>query len=373
MFACLGIRQSAQAGYIVTLQQVGPNVVATGSGAINLTGLTFFDRRRRIQIPRYSQALGSRLAGALSRGRLLPAWTFTSSHVDRRVSGAVAQRLPAVAAATWSGYSRYVFTYIFPRVLIVPRGYVSGTFLSNSATYSGKTIATLGVTPGTYVWTWGTGANQNFTLQIPPPPRLTGPPGRHHQSRNLDRKLFSQPERLGESARIDHRRVFSIWNNERLRTHYRPPQSQHWEHLAKMSVRNSRGLTASTTYHLRIVTANSAGTRYGSDETFTTLPPTGFPIVTTKPATNVAASAATLNGLLDPHGLTTSVYIPDMAQLRPVTDAHHGCAEPHWKHLSEYCCQHRCPGWQYYYHCRIVAIPTVDRSYQSYGNWTWII
>ena len=31
----------AQAGYTVTLQQVGPNVVATGSGAINLTGLTF--------------------------------------------------------------------------------------------------------------------------------------------------------------------------------------------------------------------------------------------------------------------------------------------------------------------------------------------
>ena len=41
VFACLGIRQSAQAGYIVTLQQVGPNVVATGSGAINLHGLTF--------------------------------------------------------------------------------------------------------------------------------------------------------------------------------------------------------------------------------------------------------------------------------------------------------------------------------------------
>jgi len=27
--------------YIVTLQQVGSNVVANGSGAINLTGLTF--------------------------------------------------------------------------------------------------------------------------------------------------------------------------------------------------------------------------------------------------------------------------------------------------------------------------------------------
>src|SRR5437762_9685919 len=29
-------------GYIVRLQQVGPDVVATGSGAIDLTGLTFF-------------------------------------------------------------------------------------------------------------------------------------------------------------------------------------------------------------------------------------------------------------------------------------------------------------------------------------------
>ena len=73
-------------------------------------------------------------------------------------------------------------------------------------------------------------------------------------------------------------------------------------------MRNISGLTASTTYHFRIVATNSAGTRYGSDETFTTLPPTGFPIVTTKPATNVATSAATLNGLLDPHGLTTSVH-----------------------------------------------------------------
>src|SRR6476469_2914933 len=33
--------RAAQAGYTVTLQQVGPDVVATGSGAIDLTGLSF--------------------------------------------------------------------------------------------------------------------------------------------------------------------------------------------------------------------------------------------------------------------------------------------------------------------------------------------
>jgi hypothetical protein len=53
--------------------------------------------------------------------------------------------------------------------LSVPKGYVSGTALSDMAIYSGETFATLGVAPGTYVWKWGNGANQNFTLQIEPP------------------------------------------------------------------------------------------------------------------------------------------------------------------------------------------------------------
>jgi len=67
-------------------------------------------------------------------------------------------------------------------------------------------------------------------------------------------------------------------------------------------------LAANTTYHFRIVASNSAGTTVGSDTTFTTLPMTGFPVVTTNPATNVTASSARLNGTLDPHGLSTTVY-----------------------------------------------------------------
>ena len=67
-------------------------------------------------------------------------------------------------------------------------------------------------------------------------------------------------------------------------------------------------LSASTTYHCRIVATNSHGTSYGSDRTFSTLTATGPPVVTTNPATNVTTSSATLNGSLDPHGLTTTVY-----------------------------------------------------------------
>ena len=71
---------------------------------------------------------------------------------------------------------------------------------------------------------------------------------------------------------------------------------------------NVSGLTASTTYHFRLVATNSAGTRYGVDRTFTTLTATGPPVVTTNAATLIASFSATLNGSVDPHGLPTTVY-----------------------------------------------------------------
>ena len=53
-------------------------------------------------------------------------------------------------------------------VVAVPLGYVSGASLGTStATWSGATIASLGLTPGSYVWTWGSGAMaDSFTLDI---------------------------------------------------------------------------------------------------------------------------------------------------------------------------------------------------------------
>jgi len=56
---------------------------------------------------------------------------------------------------------------MMPPELILPAGYVSGNTLSDGATWNSASFSSLGATPGTYVWTWGSGAHaDSFTLQI---------------------------------------------------------------------------------------------------------------------------------------------------------------------------------------------------------------
>ena len=159
----------AQAGYTVTLQQVGPDVVATGSGAINLQGLTF-------------DGSGSANPAIQSSSGFLYHFTSiytgpTSSSVDLygSPSGPTSfGSVGSVSASSGSGDMVGISSINSPEgsgvFVSVPAGYVSGNALSDTAIYSNTTLASLGAAPGTYVWTWGTTANQNFTLQIPPAP-----------------------------------------------------------------------------------------------------------------------------------------------------------------------------------------------------------
>jgi hypothetical protein len=166
----------AQAGYIVTLQQVGGIVVATGSGPINLTGLTF------------SQSFSLNPEIRASSGGLFAFSILhtgpTSSSVDSYIgaTGPTSFGLGSLfnitrSASSGSGDMVGIAAGSEGVVIYVPTGYVSGTALSDRATYSGTTLAQLRVKPGTYVWKWGTGANQNFTLQtlpaIPPATNTT--------------------------------------------------------------------------------------------------------------------------------------------------------------------------------------------------------
>ena len=46
--------------------------------------------------------------------------------------------------------------------LVTPQDYLSGSELSNTATWANQTFISLGVTPGSYTWIWGSGAHSDF-------------------------------------------------------------------------------------------------------------------------------------------------------------------------------------------------------------------
>ncbi len=61
--------------------------------------------------------------------------------------------------------------------IAVPLDYISGAPLASSSTYAGATLASLGVIPGSYTWSWGSGPNvDSFTLNISTtPPEIEAP------------------------------------------------------------------------------------------------------------------------------------------------------------------------------------------------------
>jgi hypothetical protein len=67
------------------------------------------------------------------------------------------------------------------------------------------------------------------------------------------------------------------------------------------------GLTASTTYHVRLVATNAAGTDRGADRSFRTTASAQAPSASSAAPRSVAADAATLVGTVSPRGLATSV------------------------------------------------------------------
>jgi hypothetical protein len=147
--------QAVPVPYVVTLQQVGSKVVATGSGALDLTGLTFFGNGG-------APANVTPKFGTIFTGLSTPFASFYRGVLSGPTSFG-----GGLATLANSGTGDFVGrTPGGTGMLCVPLGYVSGTALSDTSTYDLATFSTLGVTPGTYEWTWGTGPNQNFTLDI---------------------------------------------------------------------------------------------------------------------------------------------------------------------------------------------------------------
>jgi hypothetical protein len=145
---------TADAGEVITVSQVGSDVVATGSGSLDLTGLSF--RFSGVDSPGVTPldgvlALGPPITSADTYTGATGPGSFGGGSFTRASSGT--GDIFAVEAALGD--------------IVVPEGYTSGTSLSGSATFDDTTIAGLGLTPGTYTYSWGSGgAAQTLTVSV---------------------------------------------------------------------------------------------------------------------------------------------------------------------------------------------------------------
>ena len=166
--------------------------------------------------------------------------------------------------------------------------------LSASTTYHFRVVATTS-TATTY------GSDKTFTtLSATGPPVVTTNPVTYIASFSATLNGTVDPHGLSTTVYFQYGTTTSYGHTTATQT----TTGNTYQNVAA----NISGLTQTTTYHFRMVAINSAGTVYGADRTFTTLSAAGPPVVITNPATYVASFSATLNGTVDPHGLTTTVY-----------------------------------------------------------------
>lgn len=153
----------AQAEFTISIAQSGADVVATGSGSVNTTALT---------------PAGGATCGNKGGVRGATATVCLTANGGTQYTGTTGP----------SSFGTYTFTagttltgsaldLVSGSAITLPNGYVSGSVLSATVTWTAQTITSLGLVPGTYTWAWGTGATADrvvLTIESTVPSRPIG-------------------------------------------------------------------------------------------------------------------------------------------------------------------------------------------------------
>jgi hypothetical protein len=149
----------AKAEVIVNIVQSGSDVVMTGSGTLDTTDLNYL----------YTGNGVSRVSGREAWLETGPT-SLTSSEIYYGINGPsnFGSATPIFSPSSGSGD---FFGVDGDYYLYTPENYISGTSLSATDTFSDTTIAGLGLTDGTYTYTWGSGPDaDSFVINIGPVP-----------------------------------------------------------------------------------------------------------------------------------------------------------------------------------------------------------
>jgi hypothetical protein len=156
--ALISFSATARGEYILIVSQAGSNVVAAGSGTLDTAALTTVTNTGLSGFG-INPSAAFVVTGDSSDG----AQTYTGfSGPTSFGPGGYTGNSGTGDPTGINGLAHYIVT---------PIGYISGAPLSGSMTFDNTTIAALGLTSGTYTWTWGSGATaDSFVLDIVPEP-----------------------------------------------------------------------------------------------------------------------------------------------------------------------------------------------------------
>ncbi|WP_309397391.1 PEP-CTERM sorting domain-containing protein [Cerasicoccus maritimus] len=131
---------SVPAALVINVQEVGADVVVTASGSLDMTGALIQSSFNNTDPRQLIRPSSDRLR------------QYALGNIDTYLLSGGIHDLGVGSNTTTNSISGDTFGVSGNSIFYVPGGFVGGP-LSGSATYSGVTIAAIGLIPGSYTWT----------------------------------------------------------------------------------------------------------------------------------------------------------------------------------------------------------------------------
>lgn len=163
-----------RAGIVINMVESGPDVVATLSGSINtLTGATPYTTNNPTGMLSGFRASGPVMLFAFATQSGFPLinmnyYAFTNIPTNFGTSSDLKLASSSTASANM------LFRNMASEALYIDPNYVLGTPVTGALTWNNQSFASLGVTQGSYLWSWG---GDSMTLNIGAAPAAVPEPG----------------------------------------------------------------------------------------------------------------------------------------------------------------------------------------------------
>ena len=155
---------------LLTIYESGSNVIMSVSGTIDLSGLTLVVSGTTFGGP--AGGLGTNTATYIMARNGLSFDTYSGFTTTPTSFGSGSGT--GASSSTGDAFG-VVYQTAPPYQLVVPSGYTSGAQITSTQTFTGQTLTSLGLTSGTYTYTWGSGKSFNVVIGGPAPTPTPSP------------------------------------------------------------------------------------------------------------------------------------------------------------------------------------------------------